>query len=546
MEVVLLVGLVVQLVTLGLLYTLMTRMKKQQPESEEQQKQAIEALYKRIEEQLENVAIEVKDHAEVAFGQLSRDTETLNETLNEVADTSGKALALQELAFSEATTGNTRIQDMLSDHSRRQQKLTQDLISSTEQTFRDTSAGVENSIRSLLEQHNKALISLSESSQRLLSSVTAHFSSLGNDTGTLKKAAAALLNHNKGVEEQLRQQLETALQPVLSVVQGSQDLAQTIMDQTRHIEPLAESVYAQQRHLQVIRDNTGGLMDAHVVQQAQGERLQQLQEQTAAIATHLHELGARQLSAADFQVQQHALSQSLDDIAAIMQPLLSLDGHAIGDNSSGVDVQAMMAAVMAGVDERYRPLLDSLNDRYQVLLSQGQQLVSSLDAAQTTLYTELDSVRAAQVRANQQSQDLQRLLGLLRLQQTALMTTPPSFARQLEEQNGQLRIETDDQVQYLSGYRLEALENRHTGEFTRFSYGPDGRRQQAETLNNGQLRYRMQLNAQGGPMMASEFDTNGREVVQYQYDTVGNVISKRELLYDASGMPVGANETSMV
>ncbi|MCY0965300.1 hypothetical protein [Parathalassolituus penaei] len=541
MEVVTLVGLIVQLVTLGLLYTLMSRMKKQQPEIEAQQQQALEALFKRIDEQLENVAIDVKDHAEVAFGQLNRETESLQETLADVAESSGKALALQELAFSEATTGNTRIQDMLSDNSRRQQKLTQDLISSTEQTFRDTSAGVESSIRGLLEKHDKALVSLGESSQRMLSSVTAHFNNLGNDTAALKKAAAALLNHNKGVEEQLRSKLEGALEPIKAELQTANELSQAILDNSKHIEPLTESVYAQQRHLQVIRDNTSGLIEAHVSLQNHTERLQALQELTTAIQQHLEELGARQLTAADFEAQQHALSESLDDIAAIMQPLLSIDSM---EPAGGVSLDGQ--ALVADFESRYNSLLDDLNERYQTLLIQGQALEASLDAAQTTLYTELDSVRAAQVKANQQNQDLQRLLGLLRLQQTALMSAPATLARQLEDQNGQLRIETDDQVQYLSGYRLDAVENRHTGEFIRFSYGQDGRRLQAETLYNGQLRYRMQLNPQGGPLMASEFDHNGRELVQYQYDSAGNVTSKRELLYDASGMPVGSTDTSMV
>jgi hypothetical protein len=34
--------------------------------------------------------------------------------------------------------------------------------------------------------------------------------------------------------------------------------------------------------------------------------------------------------------------------------------------------------------------------------------------------------------------------------------------------------------------------------------------------------------------------------VQYQYDPAGNITSKRDLHYDASGMPTGSTETATI
>jgi hypothetical protein len=551
MEVVLLVGLVVQLITLVLLFTLMSRSKKQQAESDTLQQKALDDLNARVNDQLENVVAEIKDHFEISLNQLSRDADEMHATLNDLADSSHKALSLQELAFSEATTGNSRIQDMLSDNSRRQQKLTQDLIASTEQTYRDTTAGVEANIRTVLEQNNKSLMTLSEASQRLLSSVSAHFSSLGADTGALKKAAAALLNYNKGYDEQLREQLQIALLPLQErldsyseqqqeSLQEGQVLWQQILQNTAAIEPVAEAVYTQQRHLQAIRDNTGGLVDASVSMQNHTERLQQVLDQGEQLQSRLQYLAGQQLTRDHYEEHQRRMSESLDDLAAVLQPLLG----PMNDLSNGhgqLDQQALAALL----DNSTASLMDVLSDRYKVLLEQGQQLASSLDAAQTTLYTELDSVRAAQVKANQQSQDLQRLLGLLRLQQTSLLSSAAQVAASVEDDKGLLRIETDSQIQYISGSRIERIEDKISGECTRFFYHA-GRKASAETWQNDQLKYRMLFNEQGGPDRASEFDLNGREVVQYQYDPAGNITSKRDLHYDASGMPTGSTETATI
>lgn len=550
MEVVLLVGLVVQLITLVLLFTLMSRSKKQQAESDTLQQKALDDLNTRVNDQLENVVAEIKDHFEISLNQLSRDADEMHATLNDLADSSHKALSLQELAFSEATTGNSRIQDMLSDNSRRQQKLTQDLIASTEQTYRDTTAGVEANIRTVLEQNNKSLMTLSEASQRLLSSVSAHFSSLGADTGALKKAAAALLNYNKGYDEQLRQQLQTALLPLQECLdsyseqqqeslQEGQVLWQQILQNTAAIEPVAEAIYTQQRHLQAIRDNTGGLVDANVSMQNHTERLQQVLDQGEQLQNRLQYLAGQQLTRGYYEEHQRRMSESLDDLAAVLQPLLgSMDGL----NGHGQLDRQALAAVL---DSSTACLIDALSDRYQVLLEQGQQLASSLDAAQTTLYTELDSVRAAQVKANQQSQDLQRLLGLLRLQQTSLLSRATQVAAAVEDDNGLMRIETASQIRYLSGSQIERIEDKASGECTRFFYS-EGRKASAETWQNDRLKYRMVFNEQGAPDRASEFDLNGREVVQYQYDPAGNITSKRDLHYDASGMPTGSTETAMI
>jgi hypothetical protein len=551
MEVVLLVGLVVQLITLVLLFTLMSKSKKQQAESDTLQQKALDDLNTRVNDQLENVVAEIKDHFEISLNQLSRDADEMHATLNDLADSSHKALSLQELAFSEATTGNSRIQDMLSDNSRRQQKLTQDLIASTEQTYRDTTAGVEANIRTVLEQNNKSLMTLSEASQRLLSSVSAHFSSLGADTGALKKAAAALLNYNKGYDEQLRQQLQTALLPLQErldsyseqqqeSLQEGQVLWQQILQNTAAIEPVAEAVYTQQRHLQAIRDNTGGLVDASVSMQNHTERLQQVLDQGEQLQNRLQYLAGQQLTRDHYEEHQRRMSESLDDLAAVLQPLLG----PMDDLSNGhgqLDQQALAALL----DSSSASLMEALSDRYKVLLEQGQQLASSLDAAQTTLYTELDSVRAAQVKANQQSQDLQRLLGLLRLQQTSLLSSATQVAAAVEDDNGLMRIETASQIRYLSGSQIERIEDKISGECTRFFYNA-GRKASAETWQNDQLKYRMVFNEQGGPDSASEFDLNGREVVQYQYDPAGNITSKRELHYDVSGMPTGSTETATI
>lgn len=552
MEILLLVGLVIQVATLVAVFVLFKRVQTQIADVESRQGPALDKLNAQVKDEMETIVAEIKDHFEINLGQLSRDNEEMLASLDGIGDSSSRALALQELAFSEATTGNTRIQDLLSENYRRQQKQFEELISESSQSFRDTSAGVENSIRAALEKHNKALLSLGESSQKMLTTMAAHFNNLGSDSNTLKKAAAALLNHNKASDEQLQQHLEAALKPLqqqlvssrsdllAASVQQQQTLLQ-VHEQTAKLESVAEGVYSQQRHLQAIRENTGGLVDAHVSLREQADVLKQLQAQSTELGQALQQMVDRQLTLTHFEEAQRSISQALDDLAVVMQPLLNLDGLSDSMLDSGNQADALTA-----LQQTASETLSVLQQRYETLVRQGDVLAGSLDAAQTTLYTEMDSVRAAQVKANEQIRDLQRLLGQLRLQQTSLLASPVLPVVGVSDNDGLLRIESGEQIQYLSGSRLERLEDRISGEETRFFYNSQGQRSSAETYAGGCLRQRMFFNEVGAPLSACEFDQNGRELVQYFYDTDGNVTNKRELHYDASGMPLGATESNMM
>lgn len=143
---------------------------------------------------LENMVSEVKDHFEVNLSNLARDSEEIRTSVQVNGNLSQRALELQELAFSEATTGNTRIQDLLSDNHRRQQKLIETLTRDSVTAFRETSDKVRDSIQGNLAHHNDALMKMSESAQRMLSNMSAHFHQLDSEVGVLKKAIATVID----------------------------------------------------------------------------------------------------------------------------------------------------------------------------------------------------------------------------------------------------------------------------------------------------------------------------------------------------------------
>ncbi|WP_369856117.1 hypothetical protein [Candidatus Thalassolituus haligoni] len=489
MDVSQLIPLAAQLVTLVALFLVVTPLKKRLDQIESRQKiQAAEQSeqYKLSSETLDSVVNEIKDHFEISLNNLLRDTDDINNNLKVNGEQSQRALELQELAFSEATTGNTRIQDVLSENHRRQQKLIEDLTRTSVAAFRETTAHVQGNVHQALEVHNGALLKLSESSQRMLGGMTANFSEISKEIATLKKAVAAIINFQRSFDHTIATRLEQALEPV-----GEQ--------QKQHLAELHSVFERQGQQLELAETFITTLADINRSLQMQRQQLHDVSENSSTVADMTENLVRNQLEASTFERRHESLSQEVAELSVMMQPLL-----------------------------------ESIHDTHPAAAGDATVLAESLDA-----------LRLTQQQATTELHDLRQVMQLLRLQKL-VSTSIANQALSTDISANGARIETADTVQYLSPCRIEQVEDKSTGESTRFKFDDSGRKLTAETFISDRLKYRMHFDVAGNPTRSSEYDELGREVFQYDYNPFGELVRKTQLHYDPTGMAAGSTETLLV
>ncbi len=487
---------------------------------------------------LENMVSEVKDHFEVNLSNLARDSEEIRTSVQVNGNLSQRALELQELAFSEATTGNTRIQDLLSDNHRRQQKLIETLTRDSVAAFRETSDKVRDSIQGNLAHHNDALMKMSESAQRMLSNMSAHFHQLDSEVGVLKKAIATVINGQRQADQMLPDRLTEALAPV-----GEQQLVAL-----RELKVIYEKAF--ENHT-LLDDAALVLNDLQRSLQSQRHQLMDINDSTGKTQQLVSTLERQQLDIDTFQRRHESLSQELAELSVLMQPMLDITSE-LAQQANQPVAEAPVAPVVM-VDEELNASVDDLkattlamSDDWQKALDHMSALMKRrhgelsqhLDQVQANVSSELDSLRHNQRQVSDDMKELQRVLKLLRVQKMVAGGVP-SHVQSVSKTDEGLRIETPDSVHYLSAARVSKVEDKVSGQTTVFAYDDSDEKLSSETFENGLLKYRVHYDMQGAPCRSSEFDARGREVFLFEYNPFGELVSKQEVLYDAAGKRTG-------
>lgn len=457
----------IQVLTLAVLAGCVVMLKKQIHSGTEEVATQISESDRESAEQLERVVNEIKDHFEIHLNNIAHDMEAIRTSATTIAEDFAKLRTLQELSVSELTTGNTRIQDTLSDGLRKQQQQMQELGNATQQHLTQSAELQRQQIQEDLTEQTEGLLKLADSSQRMLSTIISHFNQLNAETATLKKATSALVNNQK--------------QLTSSVVASRQSVNNL------------QSVVEQQL----------------LTSQGQDDLVARVDQLRRSIEADLHGLSSR--------VDQHlqTLMQRKTDQSSVTRE--DITSHKIAID----DVREQVESVTSELNSLAEALLEALS-------AQGELLAGSIDQNQTTLYTELDSVRQEQQRLNELSDDLRRLVQLLRVHNQQVLD--------LDDAGPQLEVITGNSRQHFTHGQLERSEDLITGECTHYYY-EDGHKQRADTLNKqGLLKYRSVFDGQGQLTSSSEFDAEGKETYRYHFDASGTLTEKVQINYDASGM----------
>ena len=467
MELVSMILIGIQGLTLAVLAGCIVMLKKQIRTSTEEVATQISESDRESAEQLERVVNEIKDHFEIHLNNIAHDTDALRTATATIAEDFAKLRTLQEFSVSELTTGNTRIQDTLSDGLRKQQQQIQDLGITTQQRFEQFSEQQRQQIQEDLTEQTEGLLKLADSSQRMLSTIISHFNQLSSETATLKKATAALVNNQK----QLTSSVVASRQSVTSL--------QTVVEQQL------------------------------LASQGQDDLVTRVDQLRRSIEADLHGLSSR--------IDQHlqTLMQRQTDKSSVTREDIT------GQKIAIEDVREQVDNITGELNSLAEALLEALS-------AQGELLAVSIDQSQTTLYTELDSVRQEQQRLNELSDDLRRLVQLLRVHNQNTLS--------LDDSRPQLEVVTGNSRQYFSHGKLERSDDLMTGDSTHYYY-EDDQKHRADTLNKqGLLKYRSLFDEQGQLTISSEFDPEGKETYRYHFDESGSLTEKVQINYDANGM----------
>ncbi|MDP2504535.1 hypothetical protein [Oceanobacter sp. 3_MG-2023] len=252
-------------------------------------------------ETLDSVVNEIKDHFEISLNNLLRDTGDINHSLRVNGEQSQRALELQELVFSEISGGHAHIKDLLSANLRNQKKLAEEMARTSINAFRNASAQTHSDVQQAFAAQDKALLKLSDSSQRMLSSTSAHFNEMSKEVATLKKAVAAMLN--------IQRKADQMLEPLSAQQQQQLTLLNLVREQ-------------QLRQREIIDAEMTILTDLNHSLQLQRQQLDDLGENGSVAAAVLNNLQRNQLEATTFERRYTALSQELAELSVMMQPWL--------------------------------------------------------------------------------------------------------------------------------------------------------------------------------------------------------------------------------
>ena len=463
----------IQVVTLGAVAGCLIMLKKHLKDSTEETSALAVQQHQETTEALDKVVNEIKDHFEIHLNNISHDIEAIRTASTTLAEDMARLRSLQELSASELTAGHTLLQDTLIDGLRKLQNQIQELGDTTREHFVQASEQQRSQIQEDLAGYTEGLLKLADSSQRMLSTIIGHFNQLNAEAATIKKATAALVNNQKSVN--------TAINA------SRQSLASLVAN--------ADS----QQQLLGALDNQDELVT----------RVDQLRR---SIESDFHSLNSR----VDQNLQ--TLTQRQHESSSVTRE--DFTSHKIAID----DVREHVEAATTELNNLAEALLEALS-------AQGELLAGSIDQSQTTLYTELDSVRQEQQRLNSLSDDLRRLVQLLRVHNQQTLS--------IENQDHPLLLTTSDSRQYFSHGQLEKTEDLSTGDTTSYQYENDQKIQADTYSSEGKLKYRSLFNEQGGICTSFEFDGEGKEVFRYHFDDAGNLTEKVRINYDASGMPTG-------
>ena len=329
--------------------------------------------------------------------------------------------------------------------------------------------------------------------------------------------------HFQSASEQQRSQIQEDLsgytEGLLKLADSSQKMLSTIVSHFNQLNKESATIKKATAVLVNNQKSVHSVLTNLVNNQHQDDLVSRVDQLRRSIEADFHSLNA----SVDKNLQ--ALNQRQNETSNVTREDITSHKIAIDDIREHVE----------GITSELNNLAEAL---LEALSAQGELLAGSIDQNQTTLYTELDSVRQEQQRLNVLSDDLRRLVQLLRVHNQQTLS--------VEHTNEPLLLTTQDSRQYFSHGQLEKSEDLGTGDITSYQY-ENGLKVQAQTCSpQGQLKYRSQFNEQGLVHSSSEFDEEGKEVFRYRFDERGNLTEKVRINYDASGMPTGEVSEAIV
>ncbi|WP_221793060.1 hypothetical protein [Oceanobacter mangrovi] len=356
-------------------------------------------------ENLDSAVNEIKDHFEINLSNLARDADDIRQNMIVNGEQTQRALELQELAFSEATTGNTRIQDVMSENYRRQHKLIESLMQGSVNAFRELTDKVRSEIHTDLEKHDAALHTMSHSAQRMSANMSAHFSEVSQDVLILKKAVATIIKSLNAQEVALSGMLQQELRPIDQQQQAQQQQLLKALDKIQLSLDMADSAAL-------------ALTDIQRSQQAQRQQLLDIADTTSSTQEAADVALRNQVDMGTFERRIESLGQEMAELSVVMQPMLESVSENQGKVAAAVDLTELT--------EELREWSQALTDEWQKALEQQadasrrrqSELTQYIDQLQSNLSSELDALRNNQRQSNEELQRLQNLLTLLQAERT--------------------------------------------------------------------------------------------------------------------------------
>lgn len=260
------------------------------------------------------------------------------------------------------------------------------------------------------------------------------------------------------------------------------------------------------------------------LQKADGA-LRQLGEQQEKILAAAEQGFASQLDGQTYAQSSERISEALEKISASIQPLV---------DTAQENSLAAMAQGQASEDAS-RDLAKEISSSSEALIQsiqgQKQEMHERMEEISLCFAHELNALQEAQQQVQLQHSKVSDLIKSLQGQQLASIAVPAQASSAqvaAGDENDKVRIETPDFVQYLSQCQIERVEDKTTGEVTLFQYR-DGLRIGSESYINDVLKRRWLFNAKGQPVQSTEFDAQGYELEQCDYNALGEVIARRSM-----------------
>ncbi|MGB1092007.1 MAG: hypothetical protein ACPGYX_07780 [Oceanobacter sp.] len=277
----------------------------------------------------------------------------------------------------------------------------------------------------------------------------------------------------------------------------------------------------------VIGNNSATVIEALSGQSDQLTELASISKTALALTENMH---TGQLEVRVFEQAVENLSEQTRSIRETVRAMLS----DLKENSLSLVEQEQAS------EDASQSLSQEIESSSEALMAaihaQKTEMRDRIEEVSMFFADELTDLQNAQKQAEKQQQQLLDLMILLRGQRLASLP----IAEQVDSAQvasgdateEKIRIETKDFVQYLSHARIERIEDKSTGEVTLFEY-KDGLKSASETYINDALKFRWLFNRHGQITQSKEYDDQGFEIEECDYNSQGEVVARRSSKSDS-------------